>query len=78
MSDVLFLVFAIDLIGVWMYGSAALYELGCRHLLRRAPTGGAAAALAALVYVGTYCLMLGVLWGLLGTQKPGPLARLPL
>ena len=78
MSDVLFLVFAIDLVGVWIYASAALYEMGCRHLLRRAPTGGAAAALAALVYVGTYCLMLGVLWGLLGTQKPGRLARMPL
>ena len=77
MTDVLFLVFAIDLVGVWIYASAALYELGCRHLLRRAPTGGAA-ALAALVYVGTYCLMLGVLWGLLGTQKPGHLARMPL
>ena len=78
MTDVLFLVFAIDLVGVWIYASAVLYELGCRHLLRRAPTGGAAAALAALVYVGTYCLMLSVLWGLLGTQKPGRLASMPL
>ena len=78
MTDVLFLVFAIDLVGVWIYASAALYELGCRHLLRRAPIGGGAAALAALVYVGTYCLMLGVLWGLLGPQKPGHLASMPL
>ena len=78
MTDVLFLVFAIDFVGVWIYGSAALYELGCRHLLRRAPTGGGAAALAALVYVGTYCLMLGVLWGLLGPQNPGHLASMPL
>jgi len=75
MTDVMLLVFAIDLVGVWMYGSAALYELLWRHLLRRAPTGGAAAALATLVYVGTYCLMLGMLWGLLGTQQPGDLAR---
>ncbi len=78
MTDVLFLVFAIDLVGVWIYASAALYELGCRHLLRRAPTGGGAAALAALVYLGTYCLMLGVLWGLLGPQKPEHLASMPL
>jgi len=78
MTDVLILVFAIDFVGVWIYGSATLYELGCRHLLRRAPTGGGAAALAALVYLGTYCLMLGVLWGLLGPQKPGPLASMPL
>ena len=78
MADVIFLVFAIDLVGVWMYASATLYELCCRHLLRRAPTGGAAAALATLVYVGTYCLMLGILWGLLGTQKHGHLVSMPL
>jgi hypothetical protein len=78
MTDLMFLVFAIDLVGVWMYGSAALYELLWRHLLRRAPTGGAAAALAALVYVGTYCLMLGMLWVLLGTQKPIDLASIAL
>jgi hypothetical protein len=59
MADVLFLVFAIDLVGVWLYGSAALYEVLCRYLLRRVPTGGAAAALAAGVYLGTYCLLLG-------------------
>ena len=78
MTDVLFLVFAIDLVGVWIYASAALYELGCRHLLRRAPTGGGSAALAMLVYIGTYCLMLGVLWALFGTQKPGHLVSMPL
>ena len=68
MTDVLFLVFAIDLVGVWIYASAALYELGCRHLLRRAPAG--VPALAALVYFGTYCLMLGVLWWLWATDTP--------
>jgi len=78
MTDLILLVFAIDLIGVWMYSSAALCELLCRHLLRRTPTGGAAAALATLVYVGTYCLMVGMLWLLLGTQKPVNLASMPL
>ena len=78
MTDLILLVFAIDLIGVWIYGSAALCELLCRHLLRRTPTGGAAAALATLVYVGTYCLMLGALWVLFGTQKPESLASMPL
>jgi hypothetical protein len=78
MTHVLFLIFAIDLVGVWMYSSAALYELSCQHLLRRAPTGGAAAALAMLVYIGTYCLMLGVLWALFGTQKPGHFVSMPL
>ena len=78
MTDLMLLVFAIDLIGVWLYGSAALSELLCQHLRRRTPTGGAAVAFAMLVYVGTYCLLLGILWGLLGTQKPGHLARMPL
>ncbi len=76
MTDLILLVFAIDLIGVWMYSSAALCELLCRHLLRRTPTGGAAAALATLVYVGTYCLMFGVLWVLFGTHKPLDLASI--
>ncbi len=76
MADVLLLVFAIDLLGVWIYSSAAMYDLLCQYLLRRAPTGGAAAALATLVYVGTYCLMLGVLWVLFGTHKPLDLASI--
>ena len=76
MADVIFLVFAIDLVGVWMYGSAGLCALLCRLLFRRTPTGGAAAALAALVYLGTYCLMLGGLWMLLGTPQPVALASL--
>ncbi len=78
MADLMFLVFVIDLLGVWMYGSAAIYELLCRHILRRAPTGGAAAALATLVHVGTYCLMLGVLWVLFVTHQPLDLARMPI
>jgi hypothetical protein len=65
MADLMLLVFAIDLLGVWMYGSAALYTLLCRHILRRAPTGGAAAALETLVYGSTYCPVLGMLWWLL-------------
>jgi hypothetical protein len=78
MADLIFLVFVIDLMGVWIYGSAAMYDLLCQSILRRAPTGGAAAALATLVYVGTYCLMLGLLWVLLGTHKPLDLARIAL
>jgi hypothetical protein len=78
MTDVMFLIFAIDLVGVWLYGSAALYELLCRHILRSAPTGGAAAALAALVHFSTYCLMVGVVWVLVATPKPFTLVRMPL
>jgi hypothetical protein len=70
MANLMFLIFAIDLVGVWLYGSAALYALLCRHVLRRTPTGGRAAALETLVYAGTYCLVLGVLWVLLGTHTP--------
>jgi hypothetical protein len=77
MTDVLFLVFAIDLLGVWMYGSEVLYALLCRHLLRKTPTGGAATALASLVYFSTYCLMVGVLWALLAPPTPVNLVRLP-
>ena len=72
MADVILLVFAIDFVGVWIYTSAALYEVLCRHLLRRAPVG--VTALAALVYLGTYCLMLGVLWWLCATETP-PIMR---
>jgi hypothetical protein len=54
----------LDLLGLWMYGSESLYELLCQSILRRTPTGGAAAGLATLVYGGTYCLVLGMLWAL--------------
>jgi hypothetical protein len=62
MADLLRLAFVIDLLGVWMFGSALLYELLCQYILRRTPTGGAAAVLTTLVDGSTYCLMLGMLW----------------
>jgi hypothetical protein len=64
MADLLRLVVVIDLLGVWMFGSALLYELLCQHLLRAAPTGGAAALLETLVYCSTYYPVLRVLWTL--------------
>lgn len=78
MADLMLLAVTIGLLGAWMSASAALYELLCQHILRRAPTGGAAAALATLMYFGTYCLVLGVLWVLFGTHKPVDLARIAL
>jgi hypothetical protein len=69
MRDVMLLAIAIGLLGMWMYGSTVLCQLLWRYILRRTPTGGAAAALAALVYFGTYCLALGVLGWLLRTRK---------
>ena len=41
MADFLRLVFVIDLLGLWMYGSDLLYKLLCQYILRRTPTGGA-------------------------------------
>ena len=58
-----------------MAASAALYELLCQHLLRRAPTGGAAAALQVLVYGGTYVLVLGGLWWMGVTDQLFDLGR---
>jgi hypothetical protein len=64
MADLLRLAVVLDLLGVWMYGSEFLYKLLCHRILRRDPTGGAAAALALLVYCGTYGLVLDLLWSL--------------
>jgi hypothetical protein len=62
MTDLLRLAVVMDLLGVWMLGSNLLYELLCRHLLRKAPTGGAAAILETLLYGSTYYPVLRVLW----------------
>jgi hypothetical protein len=69
MANVLLLAVIVNLLGVWMHGSAILYELLCQHIFREAPTGGAAAVLETLVYGSTYCPVLAVLWFLLA-QKP--------
>src|SRR4029434_3305170 len=53
MTDLLHLAVVLDLLGLWMYGSEILYELLCQSILRRTPTGGAAAGLATLVDGGT-------------------------
>ena len=64
MADLLRFAVVLDLLGMWMLGSALLYELLCQHLLRQVPTGGAAALLQTLVYGSTYYPVLRVLWGL--------------
>jgi len=69
MADLMLLAVVIGLLGAWMSGRAAIYELLCQHILRRAPRGGAAVALATLMYFGTYFLVLGVLWWLFVTHK---------
>ena len=66
MADLLRLVFVIDLLGLWMYGSDLLYKLLCQYILRCIPAGGAAVVLTTLVYGSTYCLVLGMLWALWG------------
>ena len=64
MADLLRLAVVIDLLGLWMLGSALLYEGLCQHLLREVPTGGAAVILETLVYCSTSYPVLRVLWAL--------------
>ena len=70
MDDLLPLLVVMGLLSVWMYSSALLYELLCQHILREAPTGGAAAVLETLVYGGMYCLVLGMLGALVLRHQP--------
>ena len=65
MADLLRFAVVLDLLGVWMFGSAFLYELLSQHFLRKPPTGGAAASLEILVYCSTYYPVLSMLWPVL-------------